>query len=131
MSIIVGRNTVWLECDFPGCKCRSSNYHDPSEALDECEQLGWTKNTLNGKVFCCEHRNEGSADDPLDLAPCRCGQIPTFRSESKCYGHGEYGEEWFVSCTCGMRTKGFGQYTSTSIHSRREVAAKVWNNVMC
>jgi len=64
----------------------------------------------------------------INLDPCKCcGAIPKFRSERKCFGHGEYADVVSIQCECGMATKGVAVGYEGSLAEVQQKVRVIWN----
>ena len=63
----------------------------------------------------------------IQLIPCKnCGRIPAFVSRPVMVDQGIIDREWFVYCSCGLRTKSFDTY-GTSEEACKQACALIWN----
>ena len=64
--------------------------------------------------------------EKVKLNRCFCGKKPTMGYQIHCDGEGEYWNEAFVQCSCGLRGKSFDT-EHTAIGMTEISAANWWN----
>lgn len=65
----------------------------------------------------------------MKLKPCPfCGGEAAHKRTHVCFGHGDYGEAYFVVCLdCGAKGPGFDDYIVQPYEILAQKAAEAWN----